>query len=946
MGALLKEALRSLSVEIGWTYAVFWRSAGSGDHIRHLIWEDGHCEFASCGRATIRSESMDLLINESGALRSNSNSGGGGGGFVEVYKSMAAQVHIVGDGVVGRAAFTGNHEWILGDMLNDGGSIMKNLAGIIDQLLAGIKTIAIIPVLPHGVVQLGSNQMVMENIRFISHVKGLFEQLGCQQGALLSDMTKNSSNENIHLHTSSGMQSSLSQFGVGTNTNDSSFPGGNNGNYQHFKYPISRALNQPSCASSTEFYSKTVVNAPTLPLVEENVSSTMTSASSFSRPVHHVVKPFFHLNSRHESGEQPQVMFSNPDIGLIKSELPYDPVSGIQYHPSVVLPSGRSAFLKEQFFSMSNIRSRELANNNEPNLNNSNNIEFHSHVSAALSSVQVSDTVSTFGRSELLNNIEDPRVSNSFSNVTGSIRQFVDSSSLEAPVVLKEVIHSPFKQMISRESEPSCPASVSKESHISSFAEKQEKSGMFHVSESSSTIFGKHTSCIRSLHANPQDGPVQENSVCVENSTCRSPNRNNDKCNEILEFLHTLDEKTSRSSLQSSSGNDLFDLLRLDHNKYGYRRSSLDDVIVYGTDSNAHELSTDVSTCVTEIDVPSIFNVSDNEICRSGTVAETASDHLLDAVVSRINPGAKLDTYDNVSCKTSQTQICSSSHYPTSPTYCWVPPSKHMHGETFLLPPVHVKSEPTASSSGKSSCSMERNDGCFSQRNGGYNSQINLWIENGQNLNCDNPSAAHCKRIGEVGKPNRKRSRPGENPRPRPKDRQMIQDHVKELREIVPNGAKCSIDALLEKTIKHMLFLRSVTKHADKLKEAGVPKIISKDGGLLLKDNFEGGATWAYEVGSQSMICPIVVEDLSPPRQMLVEMLCEEQGLFLEIADLVRSLGLTILKGVLETRKDKVWARFAVEASTDVTRMEIFLSLMRLLEPSAGSSKAPEFVHI
>jgi hypothetical protein len=44
---------------------------------------------------------------------------------------------------------------------------------------------------------------------------------------------------------------------------------------------------------------------------------------------------------------------------------------------------------------------------------------------------------------------------------------------------------------------------------------------------------------------------------------------------------------------------------------------------------------------------------------------------------------------------------------------------------------------------------------------------------------------------------------------------------------------------------------------------------------LLLKDNFEGGATWAYEVGSQSMVCPIIVEDLNHPRQMLVEVVTE-----------------------------------------------------------------------
>lgn len=36
---------------------------------------------------------------------------------------------------------------------------------------------------------------------------------------------------------------------------------------------------------------------------------------------------------------------------------------------------------------------------------------------------------------------------------------------------------------------------------------------------------------------------------------------------------------------------------------------------------------------------------------------------------------------------------------------------------------------------------------------------------------------------------------------------------------------QCSIDALLEKTIKHMLFLQSVTKHGDKLKVTGEPKV-------------------------------------------------------------------------------------------------------------------------
>lgn len=137
-------------------------------------------------------------------------------------------------------------------------------------------------------------------------------------------------------------------------------------------------------------------------------------------------------------------------------------------------------------------------------------------------------------------------------------------------------------------------------------------------------------------------------------------------------------------------------------------------------------------------------------------------------------------------------------------------------------------------------------------------------------------------------------------------------------------------------------------------------QIISKEGGLLLKENFEGGATWAFEVGSQSMVCPIIVEDLNPPRQMLVEvvtakyikdksflllsifknlycfdllqMLCEERGFFLEIADIIRALGLTILNGVMEARNDKIWARFVVEVILSGVNLTLLVGLFSVLK--------------
>lgn len=42
----------------------------------------------------------------------------------------------------------------------------------------------------------------------------------------------------------------------------------------------------------------------------------------------------------------------------------------------------------------------------------------------------------------------------------------------------------------------------------------------------------------------------------------------------------------------------------------------------------------------------------------------------------------------------------------------------------------------------------------------------------------------------DMPKKNKKRAKPGESSRPRPRDRQLIQDRIKELRELVPNGSK------------------------------------------------------------------------------------------------------------------------------------------------------------
>ncbi|PSR94856.1 Transcription factor like [Actinidia chinensis var. chinensis] len=139
----------------------------------------------------------------------------------------------------------------------------------------------------------------------------------------------------------------------------------------------------------------------------------------------------------------------------------------------------------------------------------------------------------------------------------------------------------------------------------------------------------------------------------------------------------------------------------------------------------------------------------------------------------------------------------------------------------------------------------------------------------------------------EPAKINRKRARVGESRRPRPRDRQLIQDRIKELRELMPSGAKCSIDSLLECTIKHMLFMQSIAKHADKVYTCTK----SKDKETVLRGlpRYDQGSSWAMDI------------------------FCEGCCHFLEITEAIRSMDLTILKGVTEACEKKTRMCFVVE---------------------------------
>jgi hypothetical protein len=66
-------------------------------------------------------------------------------------------------------------------------------------------------------------------------------------------------------------------------------------------------------------------------------------------------------------------------------------------------------------------------------------------------------------------------------------------------------------------------------------------------------------------------------------------------------------------------------------------------------------------------------------------------------------------------------------------------------------------------------------------------SQVSLWIDDSYSVTT---GSSGLPKPEELAKPTKKRARPGESTRPRPKDRQQIQDRIKELKQIIPDGAK------------------------------------------------------------------------------------------------------------------------------------------------------------
>ncbi|KAB2080676.1 hypothetical protein ES319_A05G081600v1 [Gossypium barbadense] len=819
MSGLLKEALKSLCGVTQWSYAVFWKIGCRNTKL--LIWEEYYYESTLPGLRY-----PELLFQEWGECCGSDTSSQLGCqpwdkvGLL-ISKMMNNCIVIVGQGLVGRAAFTGNHQWILANSYMTDSEPPEVLNELHLQFSAAMQTVAVIPVFPHGVLQLGSSTTIMENMGFVNDVKSLILCLGCIPGSLFSDSCGTSECvENIGIPISMEKPVSMDSAGIYWSTNSSIL--------------VTEGCNQQSRSECVENIG--------IPISMEKTVSIDSAGIYWSSQASGIIgESSFPTKQIQEN----QTLWLNPHVSFCNSQ------SEFNCQPVI----GQSAA------SHSNLKSMEKLIVLDTGLQN-----------------HITNSTSTSNSQNKPKPIPD---------IVPSLEKLEDVT-LSIPANQLSSI-----AMFSGVSNQGHDSEDSKRSRADVVSNKESKdNGLFQAPNIPLLPF--------------DDGLTFGKQLPSKSFSTRSPN-----------------SKYEDACIKPPSRDDLFDVLGADL-KSKLLDGKLNNALAQGPDSKMQNIEKDTWVFRDMHNVYSDTFTANEGITDQGTHSSVVTDHLLDAVVSSAQSTAKQILDDDESCRTTLTNFSNSSVQFSSPTFGRVnifnQVERELHGG---LPKSSLKGGTPTSCSFRSGCSKD-DAGTCSQTTSLYGSQISSLVELGHTTRHNSSlSTAYSKRNDETSKPNRKRLKPGENPRPRPKDRQMIQDRVKELREIVPNGAKCSIDALLEKTIKHMLFMQSVTKHADKIKHMGESKI---------KENFKGGTTWAFEVGSRSMICPIIVEDLNPPRQMLVEMLCEEQGFFLEIADLIRGMGLTILKGVMETRNDKIWACFAVEANRDVTRVEIFMSLVRLLE--------------
>ncbi|KAI5058962.1 hypothetical protein GOP47_0025972 [Adiantum capillus-veneris] len=899
----LQKTLKNLCSKSGWCYAVFWKLKRRSRMV--LTWEDGYYEFqsAAIGGNLSCLESGGNLLAQGGALHDTSY-----GQIGLAVAKMSYCVYFMGEGIIGHVAFTGKHQWVFsgGDTSSLGTThrnaipnqcmLEKYPSSWEVQFAAGIKTIAIIAV-PQGVVQLGSTQAIMESTEWVDHVKSTFGALQSSQAGLVQLEGQGGNLTRSPLETTSG----------------------------YLPTRLCKAdISQPSTQGTVD-----IPNVGLQSLVYGLNGRFCASAQSNSqRPLAWIESP----ESLQGLPPKSEILHGF-DIEMGSKDLrPSEFDSSVQKSETLPAASGLVSSSNQQgFLPFEGVRQGFL-HGDIKSIGSRNGLEEFPSLDA-------------FGR--VSGPCADTDVLTSFhqqSNKNGILAHgsILDSGNLIPLIPMSDNSMQQVKGTGSFGVYPSADLMITSDS-------SGLLSNMGNVAACSQSSLGGKSCGNQEVLIDSVAGGMSHKTFPDEVSSkpCSAgpvslPEGTGDKSllpggwDSFETYLASVAQgQSSNWDCSLGIGDELSQALGP---CFHQNRSKREKPSVIDQDIVAANQHTSGRTCtLPQRSAGEVMPLWGSNFVKSEPLfSESKSESLLDAVVasassSHLSISTAAD--DSFSCRTfsrSDAEFSASTILKTTPIkHAGSLPSQDCMSQSIVhAGPVGCEAAASSQALNKVLCDplgFNMSTTCPPLK-----TILSSWTEDMQSMRSESTQASQLKKPDDPAKATRKRARPGESTRPRPKDRQQIQDRVRELREIVPNGSKCSIDALLEKTIKHMLFLQNVTLHADNLKKNGE-----------LKDDVESGASWALELGGEETgHPPILVKNLNQPRQLLVVMFCEEKGHFLEIADVIRSLGLTILKGVMETRADKIWARFVVEANRDVRRLDIMMSLTRLLHVNNNSTSS------
>lgn len=324
MGYLLKEVLKAICGVNQWSYAVFWKIGCQNPKL--LIWEE--CYYGS---------SSSAAQNRCLQKQEGYNNGAQVGEKVHMLMDrmmMSNHVNVVGEGLVGRAAFTGNHQWIVSGLYNEIAHPAEVLNEVRHQFSAGMQTIAVIPVIPHGVLQLGSPLTIMENVGFVHDVRSFILQVGCVPSVFTSDnyFAKDAASM-LGLPVADVTTNPINLHGNPTTTNYSGVAAGKI-NLQRTTSEIQRLASQSSNCLLTHFQDNLQVSGSTftMPSLAQDLSKGKEDHDAVM--ISPIVNSDVHANALVANKSNRGVVMPLKSDCLISQSTSNSPGSGINRHRS------------------------------------------------------------------------------------------------------------------------------------------------------------------------------------------------------------------------------------------------------------------------------------------------------------------------------------------------------------------------------------------------------------------------------------------------------------------------------------------------------------------------------------------------------------------------------------------------------------------------------------